>query len=97
VGAEQVGKAGATMQEIMASVQRVTNIMGEISSASAAQTAGIEQMGGAMQQLDQATQQNAALVEEASAAAHSLREHAQELQAAVGNFKLGEVRLARAA
>jgi hypothetical protein len=48
-------------------------------------------------QLDQATQQNAALVEEASAAAHSLREHAQDLQAAVGNFKLGETRLAQAA
>jgi methyl-accepting chemotaxis protein len=97
VGAEQVGKAGATMQEIMASVQRVTNIMAEISTASAEQTTGIERMGGTMQQLDQATQQNAALVEEASAAAHSLREHAQELQAAVGNFKLAENRLARAA
>jgi methyl-accepting chemotaxis protein len=97
VGAEQVGKAGATMQEIMASVQRVTNIMAEISTASAEQTTGIDRMGGTMQQLDQATQQNAALVEEASAAAHSLREHAQEPQAAVGNFKLAETRLARAA
>jgi len=88
LGAQLVARAGSTMQDIMGAVQRVTDIMGEISAASAEQTSGIEGMGETMQALDQTTQQNAALVEEASAAANSLQDHARALQDAVGSFRL---------
>ncbi len=98
LGAQLVARAGSTMQDIMGAVQRVTDIMGEISAASAEQTRGIEGMGATMQALDQTTQQNAALVEEASAAANSLQDHAYALQEAVGSFQLaGEPELRRAA
>ncbi|MFC0252750.1 methyl-accepting chemotaxis protein [Massilia consociata] len=87
-GSELVDQAGATMAEIVESVGRVTDIMAEITAASQEQTAGIEQINGAVTQMDQVTQQNAALVEEASAAAQSLREEAAALAEAVGSFRL---------
>ncbi|NKE66169.1 HAMP domain-containing protein [Ramlibacter sp. RBP-2] len=87
-GSELVGQAGATMDEIVGSIRRVTDIMGEIAAASAEQTRGIEQVNQAITQMDQVTQQNAALVEEASAAAQSMREQAGALVQAVSVFKL---------
>jgi methyl-accepting chemotaxis protein len=87
-GAKLVDRAGATMNEIVASVQRVTDIMGEITSASQEQTSGIEQIGLAISQMDQATQQNSALVEQAAAAAESLYEQAGSLTQVVSVFKL---------
>jgi methyl-accepting chemotaxis protein-2 (aspartate sensor receptor) len=89
-GSAQVAEAGRTMDEIVASVKRVTDIMGEISSASQEQTSGIEQVNQAISQMDQVTQQNAALVEEAAAAASSLQEQAGHLVQAVGVFRVGE-------
>jgi len=88
-GAKLVDQAGATMDEIVASVKRVTDIMGEISSAGNEQTTGIEQINQAITQMDQVTQQNAALVEEAAAAAQSLRDQARNLAHLVSAFKLG--------
>ena len=88
-GAKLVDQAGATMDEIVASVKHVTDIMGEISSAGNEQTAGIEQINQAITQMDQVTQQNAALVEEAAAAAQSLRDQARNLAQLVSAFKLG--------
>jgi methyl-accepting chemotaxis protein-1 (serine sensor receptor) len=88
-GGRLVEQAGATMQEIVTSVQRVTDIMGEISSASVEQTSGIEQVNVAVTQMDQVTQQNAALVEEAAAAAEAMREQAQNLADAVAVFRTG--------
>ena len=92
-GSQQVERAGATMQEIVASVKRVTDIMGEISAASEEQSSGIDQVNRAVSQMDEVTQQNAALVEEAAAAAGSLEEQAQRLAEAVAVFKInaGEV------
>jgi methyl-accepting chemotaxis protein I, serine sensor receptor len=87
-GSAQVERAGATMQDIVASVRRVTDIMGEISAASIEQSSGIDQVNLAVAQMDQATQQNAALVEQASAAASSLEDQAQRLNAAVAQFKV---------
>ncbi|MBS7457257.1 methyl-accepting chemotaxis protein [Coralloluteibacterium stylophorae] len=88
LGSELVNRAGATMTEIVSSVKRVTDIMGEITAASAEQSAGIEQVNRTVTQLDEVTQQNAALVEEASAAARSMEEQAGELFAAVAVFRL---------
>jgi len=92
-GSQQVERAGSTMQEIVASVKRVTDIMGEISAASEEQSSGIEQVNRAVTQMDEVTQQNAALVEEAAAAAGSLQEQAQKLAQAVAVFRInaGEV------
>ncbi|ARP94305.1 methyl-accepting chemotaxis protein [Bordetella genomosp. 13] len=92
-GSQQVERAGATMQEIVASVKRVTDIMGEISAASEEQSSGIDQVNRAVSQMDEVTQQNAALVEEAAAAAGSLQEQAQRLAEAVAVFRInaGEV------
>ncbi|WP_292038060.1 methyl-accepting chemotaxis protein [Massilia sp. UBA6681] len=87
-GARLVDQAGATMDEIVASVRRVTDIMGEISSASLEQTEGIEQINMAVSQMDQVTQQNASLVEEAAAAAESLQDQAGKLAELVSVFKL---------
>ncbi|MFH0130245.1 methyl-accepting chemotaxis protein [Variovorax sp. VaC1] len=87
-GSKQVAEAGRTMEEIVGSVKRVTDIMGEITAASQEQTSGIEQINQAITQMDQVTQQNAALVEEASAAAQSLQEQAGSLVQAVSVFKL---------
>ncbi|WP_454261679.1 methyl-accepting chemotaxis protein [Pseudoxanthomonas mexicana] len=87
-GSKLVNQAGATMGEIVASVQRVTDIMSEISAASQEQSAGIEQVNQTITQMDETTQQNAALVEEASAAARSMEEQAQALSESVSVFKL---------
>jgi methyl-accepting chemotaxis protein len=87
-GSELVDRAGTTMAEIVQSVNRVTDIMAEITAASQEQTAGIEQINGAVAQMDQVTTQNAALVEQASAAATSLQEEAAKLAQTVGEFKL---------
>ena len=84
-----VDEAGATMSEVVDSVNRVTTIMAEISSASQEQAAGVEQVGEAVSQMDQVTQQNAALVEQMAAAASSLKARAAELVATVEVFKLG--------
>ncbi|MBO9855130.1 methyl-accepting chemotaxis protein [Xanthomonas sp. A1809] len=89
-GSQLVDQAGKTMAEIVASVQRVTNIMGEISAASQEQSAGIEQVNQTVTHMDEATQQNAALVEEATAAARAMEEQAQQLTEAVAVFKIVE-------
>ncbi|MBN6114265.1 methyl-accepting chemotaxis protein [Xanthomonas bonasiae] len=89
-GSALVGQAGKTMHEIVSSVQRVTDIMSEISAASQEQYAGIEQVNQTVTQMDESTQQNAALVEEASAAARSMEQQATELTQAVALFKLEE-------
>ncbi|CAN5281451.1 methyl-accepting chemotaxis protein [soil metagenome] len=87
-GTTLVDRAGATMTEIVGSIRRVTDIMGEISAASTEQSAGVAQVGEAVTQMDQATQQNAALVEESAAAAESLKAQARQLVQAVAVFKL---------
>ncbi|TQM06557.1 methyl-accepting chemotaxis protein-1 (serine sensor receptor) [Pseudoxanthomonas sp. 3HH-4] len=87
-GSALVSQAGATMGEIVTAVQRVTDIMAEISAASQEQSAGIEQVNQAIMQMDETTQQNAALVEEASAAARSMEDQARELIGAVNVFVL---------
>ena len=87
-GAKLVAQAGSTMEEIVESVKRVTDIMGEITAASQEQTSGIEQINTAITQMDQVTQQNASLVEEAAAAAASLQEQTHSLLQAVSVFKL---------
>ncbi|WP_142125056.1 methyl-accepting chemotaxis protein [Pseudoxanthomonas sp. 3HH-4] len=87
-GSALVNQAGATMGEIVASVQRVTDIMAEISAASQEQSAGIEQVNQTITQMDETTQQNAALVEEATAAARSMEEQAGALTQSVSVFKL---------
>jgi methyl-accepting chemotaxis protein len=89
VGARLVDQAGSTMQDIVTSVKRVTDIMGEIALASQEQIAGIEQVNLAIGQMDEATQQNAALVEQAGAAATSLNDEAAALARVVSVFKLG--------
>ncbi|HTN66482.1 MAG TPA: methyl-accepting chemotaxis protein [Burkholderiaceae bacterium] len=93
-GGKLVKEAGATMNEIVASVQRVTDIMGEISSASREQEAGIEQINEAVTDMDGMTQQNAALVEEAAAAAESLQEQTTNLVQLVSMFKLEDMQTA---
>jgi methyl-accepting chemotaxis protein len=90
VGSTLVEQAGGTINEIVASVKRVTDIVGEIASASQEQSTGIEQVNQAVTQMDQVTQQNAALVEEASAAAQSMAQQAQSLRAAVAFFKVDD-------
>jgi methyl-accepting chemotaxis protein len=87
-GTALVDKAGTTMAEVVGSIRRVTDIMGEISAASTEQSAGVSQVGEAVSNMDQATQQNAAMVEEMAAAAGSLSAQAQELVQAVAVFKL---------
>ncbi|MNN20956.1 Methyl-accepting chemotaxis protein II [compost metagenome] len=87
-GSQLVARAGETMEQIVSAVKRVTDIMGEISAASAEQSAGIEQVNLAVTQMDTVTQQNAALVEQAAAAAGSLEEQAQRLKEAVSTFRL---------
>ena len=89
-GSKLVGEAGETMDEVVASVKRVTDIMSDIASASAEQSAGIEQVNLSIIEMDGMTQQNAALVEEAAAAFQSLQDQAAELQRVVSIFKLAE-------
>jgi methyl-accepting chemotaxis protein len=90
-GAALVRRAGTTMAEIVERVRRVTDIMAEISAASREQTTGIEQVNQAISEMDEVTQQNAALVEEAAAAAGSLDEQAAALARTVSHFKLDKV------
>ena len=94
IGQSLVQQAGSTMTELVSSVQRVTDIMGEISSANHEQEAGIAQINLAVTDMDAVTQQNAALVEEAAAAASSLQDQAVQLAAAVSVFKLASVQAA---
>jgi len=86
-GSELVEKAGSTMQEAQAAIGRVTGIVREIANAAAEQSTGIDQVNIAVTQMDQVTQQNAALVEQASAAAHSLEEQAAQLKDIVASFR----------
>jgi methyl-accepting chemotaxis protein len=95
VGSKLVDQAGVTMQEIVTSIKRVSDIISEITAASTEQTAGIEQINLAITQMDQVTQQNAALVEEAAAAAQSMQDQAHNLEQAVSVFKLDGSRLAK--
>jgi methyl-accepting chemotaxis protein len=88
-GTELVDRAGTTMTEVVSSIRRVTDLVGEISSASNEQSLGVAQVGEAVTNMDQVTQQNAALVEEMAAAASSLKSQAQELVQAVAVFNLG--------
>ena len=87
-GTSLVDKAGSTMQEVVLSIKRVTDIMGEISAASSEQSSGVAQVGQAVAQMDQTTQQNASLVEESAVAAQSLQQQARDLVQAVSIFKL---------
>ena len=87
-GSALVDEAGATMEQIVASVRKVHDIMAEISVAGQRQAEGIEQIGRAIDDMDQMTQQNSALVEEASAAAESLAEQTEQLSGALAQFKL---------
>ena len=87
-GSKLVDEAGNTMQEVVASIRRVTDIMGEISAASTEQSLGVTQVGDAVTQMDQVTQQNAALVEEMAAAASSLKTQAEELLNTVNVLKV---------
>jgi len=88
LGSKLVDEAGNTMQEVVASIRRVTDIMGEISAASTEQSMGVTQVGDAVTQMDQVTQQNAALVEEMAAAASSLKTQAEELLNTVNVLKV---------
>lgn len=90
-GARLVDHAGSTMQAIVESIKRVTDIMGEITSASQEQASGIEQVNQAIVQMDDVTQQNASLVEEAAAAARSLQDQAGDLSQVVSVFKLNAI------
>jgi methyl-accepting chemotaxis protein len=87
-GSRLVDQAGATMQEIVSSVQKVADIMNDISQASEEQSSGIEQVNDAIARMDDVTQQNAALVEQAAAAAQSLEDQAGHLEKLVSSFKL---------
>ncbi|HWW72565.1 MAG TPA: methyl-accepting chemotaxis protein, partial [Duganella sp.] len=90
IGSKLVQQAGSTMNEVVDSVRRVTDIMGEITSASSEQSIGIDQVNTAITQMDQVTQQNAALVEEAAAAAASMQEQAERLADVASSFKLDQ-------
>ncbi|WP_442121971.1 methyl-accepting chemotaxis protein [Massilia sp. 2TAF26] len=90
-GSALVAKAGTTMGEIVASIRRVTDIMGDISAATREQTLGIEQINEAVSQMDQTTQQNASLVEEAAAASETLQKQAADLSDAMRVFKLKDM------
>ena len=87
-GSSLVDRAGVTMTEVVNSIRRVNDIMGEISAASQEQSSGVAQVGEAVTQMDQATQQNAALVEESAAAASSLKTRAEQMVQAVAVFRL---------
>ncbi len=89
-GSKLVDQAGKTMEEVVTSIMRVTDIMAEITAASLDQSAGIEQVNKMITQMDEATQQNAALVQEASAAANSMQEQAENLSRAVATYHLDQ-------
>lgn len=90
IGNKQAGQAGTTMKEVVSSVQRVTDIMSEITAASHEQSMGIEEVNRAISQMDETTQQNAALVEQAAAAAKAMQDQAGHLEELVYKFKLAE-------
>jgi methyl-accepting chemotaxis protein len=90
-GTALVGEAGRTMEEVVSSIRRVTDIVAEITAASNEQSAGIEQVNQAIAQMDQVTQQNAALVEEAAAASESMHDQSLQLSRVVGEFRLAAV------
>ena len=81
-------ETGQTVEEVVASIRRVSGIVGQISAASAEQNVGVQQIGQAIAQMDQVTQQNAALVEQSAAAATGLRQQAQDLVGTVAVFRL---------
>jgi methyl-accepting chemotaxis protein len=89
-GSSLVQEAGSTMNDIVSSIRHVTDIMGDIAQASASQSGGIEQISASIDEMNQVTQQNAALVEQAAAAAQSLQDQAENLEQVVGAFKLTE-------
>jgi len=91
-GSELVSKSGETLNEIVSSVKRVTDIIAEIAAASQEQSTGIDQVNRAVTQMDQVTQGNAAQTEELSSTAQSLAAQAEQLQALVGGFKVGSDR-----
>ncbi|WP_312836916.1 methyl-accepting chemotaxis protein [Pantoea sp.] len=95
-GSELVGTAGETMSDIVSAVTRVTDIMGEIASASDEQSRGIDQVGQAVTEMDRVTQQNASLVEQSAAAAAALEEQASRLKQAVSVFNIGKEFVAQA-
>ncbi|MBA4094761.1 MAG: hypothetical protein C0489_11840, partial [Candidatus Accumulibacter sp.] len=88
IGAKLVDQAGATMEQVVESIRRVTDIMAEITHATQEQSGGIEQVNQSIGLMDEATQQNAALVEESAAAAGAMQEQAAKLAQVVGVFKL---------
>jgi methyl-accepting chemotaxis protein len=88
IGTQQVDRAGTTMNEVVSSIRRVTDLMGQISVASAEQSMGVSQVGEAVKLMDTVTQQNAAMVEEMAASAMSLKSRAEELVKVVSEFKL---------
>ena len=96
IGSTLVEGAGETMAEIVSAVTRVTDIMGEIASASDEQSRGIDQVGLAVAEMDRVTQQNASLVEESAAAAAALEEQASRLTQAVAVFRIEQARQAAA-
>ena len=87
-GGQLVSQAGNTMNDVVASVQRVSTVISEITTASREQSEGIDQINRAIAQMDESTQQNAALVEQAAAAAQSLQQQAERLAAAVSTFRV---------
>jgi methyl-accepting chemotaxis protein len=87
-GSRLVANAGSTMTEIVASVQRVSHIIGEITAATSGQSSGIGSVSASMGELDQMTQQNAALVEQSAAAAESLKEQTARLAQVIDTFRL---------
>jgi methyl-accepting chemotaxis protein len=95
-GSRLVHEAGSTMEDVVDSVRRVTDIMAEITAASQEQEAGIEQINQAVSEMDAVTQQNAALVEEAAAAAQSLQDQSGELEQMVSTFRLPDAAVAAA-
>jgi methyl-accepting chemotaxis protein len=95
-GTERAESAGATMSEVAIAVQRVTNIMAEIAAASKEQSVGIEQINRAVSQMDETTQQNAALVEQAAAAAGAMASQAETLRNAVSVFQVSDAKLIKA-
>jgi methyl-accepting chemotaxis protein len=94
-GATQVERAGATMSEIVLAVQQVTHTIASVSTAASQQSQGIHDINGAVIQLEQVTQQNSALVEQSSAAAHSLQDQAQKLTQLVGRFRISDAHTLR--
>jgi methyl-accepting chemotaxis protein len=96
-GSRLVDQAGSTMDDVVSSVRRVTDLIGEIAAASEEQRAGIDQVNQSITQMDQVTQQNAALVEEAAAAADAMQDQAHQLAALVGTFQTGQAVQAAAA